>query len=234
VTARSAPCFAAPPTRESRGLQLEEIKALLAASHGSNWLGGPDQALMLTMVLTGVRVTELITLTVGDVSLGTGAHINIHQGKAGNEGRSPLPPDRRGVAPMPTRAPGPARGPAVPHPATRGAQPPHPRAADLKTRSHRRRPQLVDQRQAHHPAHAPAHQRGSSEPAGSTSRPSPCGSATNTSRPPASTNTPTPRSKNKHSPDSRRSEPNPAMSGRHAGLLLRATIGERVPRRRRK
>jgi hypothetical protein len=29
------------------------------------------------MVLTGVRVTELVTLTVGNVSLSTGAHIKV-------------------------------------------------------------------------------------------------------------------------------------------------------------
>jgi site-specific recombinase XerD len=58
-------------------LQLEEIKALLTTPDRSTWLGRRDHALMLTMILTGVRVTELITLTVGDVSLSTGAHINV-------------------------------------------------------------------------------------------------------------------------------------------------------------
>jgi site-specific recombinase XerD len=58
-------------------LQLEEIKALLAAPDRSTWLGRRDHALMLTMVLTGVRVTELVTLTLGDVSLSTGAHIKV-------------------------------------------------------------------------------------------------------------------------------------------------------------
>jgi integrase/recombinase XerD len=62
-------------------LQPEEIKALLAAPDRSTWLGRRDHALILTMVLTGVRVTELVTLTVRDVSLSTGAHIDIHQGK---------------------------------------------------------------------------------------------------------------------------------------------------------
>lgn len=61
-------------------LQLEEIKVLLAAPDRSTWLGRRDHALMVTMVLTGVRVTELVTLTLGDVSLTTGAHIKV-QGK---------------------------------------------------------------------------------------------------------------------------------------------------------
>jgi integrase/recombinase XerD len=58
-------------------LQLEEIKTLLGAPDRSTWLGRRDHALMLTMVLTGVRVTELVTLTVGNVSLSTGAHIKV-------------------------------------------------------------------------------------------------------------------------------------------------------------
>ena len=58
-------------------LQLEEIKALLAEPDRSTWLGRRDHALMLTMVLTGVRVTELVTLTLGEVSLSTGAHIKV-------------------------------------------------------------------------------------------------------------------------------------------------------------
>ena len=58
-------------------LQPEEIKALLAAPNRSTWLGRRDHALLLTAVLTGVRVTELVTLSVGDVSLDTGAHIKV-------------------------------------------------------------------------------------------------------------------------------------------------------------
>ena len=58
-------------------LQREEIKALLAAPDRSTWLGRRDHALLLTAVLTGVRVTELVTLSLGDVSLGTGAPIKI-------------------------------------------------------------------------------------------------------------------------------------------------------------
>src|SRR6266571_9527715 len=72
-------------------LQLEEIKALLAAPDRSTWLGRRDHALLLMAVLTGVRVTELVTLTVGDVSLTAGAHIKV-KGKGGK---------RRVVTPTP-------------------------------------------------------------------------------------------------------------------------------------
>jgi site-specific recombinase XerD len=58
-------------------LNLDEIKALLHAPDRSSWLGRRDHALMLLAILTGVRVTELLTLTVGHVSLATGAHIKV-------------------------------------------------------------------------------------------------------------------------------------------------------------
>jgi integrase/recombinase XerD len=58
-------------------LQLEEIKALLHAPDRTSWLGRRDHALLLTMILTGVRVTELVTLRIGEVTLATGAHIKV-------------------------------------------------------------------------------------------------------------------------------------------------------------
>jgi integrase/recombinase XerD len=58
-------------------LNLDEIKALLAAPDRSTWLGRRDHAILLTAVLTGVRVTELITLRIDDVSLSTGAHASV-------------------------------------------------------------------------------------------------------------------------------------------------------------
>jgi integrase/recombinase XerD len=58
-------------------LDLDEIQALLHAPDRSSWLGRRDHALMLLAILTGVRVTELVTLTVGHVSLATGAHIKV-------------------------------------------------------------------------------------------------------------------------------------------------------------
>jgi integrase/recombinase XerD len=58
-------------------LDLNEIKALLAAPDHSTWLGRRDHALLLLAVQTGVRVTELAGLRVGDVHLGTGAHIQV-------------------------------------------------------------------------------------------------------------------------------------------------------------
>jgi integrase/recombinase XerD len=54
-----------------------EIKALLAAPDRSTWLGRRDHALLVLMIQTGVRVSELAGLRVCDVHLGTGAHIRV-------------------------------------------------------------------------------------------------------------------------------------------------------------
>lgn len=58
-------------------LNLEEIKALLAAPDRSTWLGRRDHTLLLLAIQTGVRVTELVTLRICDLSLATGAHIKV-------------------------------------------------------------------------------------------------------------------------------------------------------------
>ncbi len=58
-------------------LNLEEIKALLVAPDRSTWLGRRDHALLLLAIQTGVRVTELVTLRICDLSLTTGAHIKV-------------------------------------------------------------------------------------------------------------------------------------------------------------
>jgi integrase/recombinase XerD len=58
-------------------LNRDEIAALLAAPDQGTWLGRRDHALLALMIQTGVRLSELIGLRVGDVHLGTAAHIRI-------------------------------------------------------------------------------------------------------------------------------------------------------------
>jgi site-specific recombinase XerD len=58
-------------------LDLGEIKALLAAPDRSAWLGRRDHALLLLMIQTGVRASELVGLRVCDVHLGTGPHCRV-------------------------------------------------------------------------------------------------------------------------------------------------------------
>ena len=58
-------------------LDRDEIEALLAAPDTRTWLGRRDHAVLALMIQTGVRVSELTGLRVGDVHLGTGAHIRV-------------------------------------------------------------------------------------------------------------------------------------------------------------
>jgi integrase/recombinase XerD len=73
-------------------LNQDEITALLTAPDQTTWLGRRDQALLLLAVLTGVRVTELVTLTIGDVTLTNGAHIKI-KGKGRKRRATTLTPE---------------------------------------------------------------------------------------------------------------------------------------------
>src|SRR5207237_7775227 len=73
-------------------LNREEIDALLGAADLSNWIGRRDRTLLLLTVQTGLRVSELISLTCQDVVLGTGAHVHC-QGKGRKHRCTPLRPE---------------------------------------------------------------------------------------------------------------------------------------------
>jgi integrase/recombinase XerD len=85
--------LAIPPRRRDRAivsyLTSEEADALIAAPDRTTWLGRRDHALLLLAVQTGLRVSELTGLTVGDVHLGTGPHIRCH-GKGRKDRATPL------------------------------------------------------------------------------------------------------------------------------------------------
>jgi site-specific recombinase XerD len=70
-------------------LTTTEVDAILAAPDRSTWTGRRDHALLLLAVQTGLRVSELIGLTCGDVRLGTGAHVACH-GKGRKDRITPL------------------------------------------------------------------------------------------------------------------------------------------------
>jgi site-specific recombinase XerD len=53
-----------------------ELQALLAAPDQATWIGRRDHALILLATQTGLRASELIGLTCGDLRLGTGAHVS--------------------------------------------------------------------------------------------------------------------------------------------------------------
>jgi len=73
-------------------LNREEIDALLGAADLSTWIGRRDRTLLLLTVQTGLRVSELISLTCQDVVLGTGAHVHC-QGKGRKHRCTPLRPE---------------------------------------------------------------------------------------------------------------------------------------------
>lgn len=66
-----------------------EVNALIAAPDRATWCGRRDHTMVVLAVQTGLRVSELIGLTVGDVHLGTGAHVRC-VGKGRKERATPL------------------------------------------------------------------------------------------------------------------------------------------------
>jgi len=72
--------LAIPPKRFDRTiityLSEAETEALLAAPDHSTRTGRRDHALLATAVQTGLRASELVSLQVNDVHLGTGAHVS--------------------------------------------------------------------------------------------------------------------------------------------------------------
>jgi integrase/recombinase XerD len=70
-------------------LATSEVRALLASPRVDTWIGRRDHALLLTMIQTGLRVSEVTHLSRRDVQLGTGAHVRC-DGKGRKERCVPL------------------------------------------------------------------------------------------------------------------------------------------------
>jgi len=66
-----------------------EVDALLAAPDRSTWTGRRDHALLVLAVQTGLRISELISLTRADAHLGGGAHVHC-MGKGRKQRATPL------------------------------------------------------------------------------------------------------------------------------------------------
>jgi integrase/recombinase XerD len=85
--------LAIPPKRFERALITfltePEIDALLAAPDRSTWTGRRDHAMLQLATETGLRASELIGLTCGDVHLGVGAHVSC-LGKGRKQRVTPL------------------------------------------------------------------------------------------------------------------------------------------------
>jgi integrase/recombinase XerD len=82
-----------PPKRYDKALVTwltePELAALLAAPDRATWAGRRDHALILLTAQTGLRISELTGLNLGDLHLGTGAHVSCH-GKGRKDRITPL------------------------------------------------------------------------------------------------------------------------------------------------
>jgi integrase/recombinase XerD len=85
--------LAIPPKRYDKALVTwltePELAALLAAPDRSTWAGRRDHALILLAAQTGLRISELTGLTIGDIHLGAGAHVSC-TGKGRKQRITPL------------------------------------------------------------------------------------------------------------------------------------------------
>jgi integrase/recombinase XerD len=70
-------------------LSRTELDALIAAPDRSTWHGRRDHALLVLAAQTGLRVSEIIGLTINDLHLETGAHVYC-QGKGRKDRCTPL------------------------------------------------------------------------------------------------------------------------------------------------
>ena len=85
--------LAIPPKRYDHAiityLTEPEISALLAAPDQATWTGRRDHALLALAIQTGLRASELTSLTISDTHLGAGAHISC-LGKGRRQRITPL------------------------------------------------------------------------------------------------------------------------------------------------
>jgi site-specific recombinase XerD len=88
--------LAMPPKRYDKRtiayLTRSEIEAVIRAPDLSTWHGRRDRALLALALQTGLRVSELINLSCGDIVLGAGAHVRC-MGKGRKERATPIRKD---------------------------------------------------------------------------------------------------------------------------------------------
>jgi len=88
--------LAIPPKRCDQALVSyltdAEVEAMLKAPDRATWTGRRDHALLLLVVQTGLRISELTGLLVRDIHLGIGAHVSCH-GKGRKDRITPLTSD---------------------------------------------------------------------------------------------------------------------------------------------
>ena len=193
-------------------LDLTEVKELLKAPDQNHWLGRRDHALLLTLIQTGLRVSELTILRVRDLKLGTAAHVQV-TGKGRKRRTVTLTRDTSAVLhEWLNERQGQPEDPLF---STRHGTPLSRDAIELLLAKHTaiaatNCPSLETKRVT---PHVLRHTNAMLLTAtASTLQRSPYGSGTRASRLPRSTSTPTPRSKKpkQRSPEPLRSAPSPA------------------------
>jgi len=70
-------------------LTADEADALLAAPDQATWTGRRDHAMLVLAIQTGLRISELIGLSLADVNLAAGPHVHC-TGKGRKERATPL------------------------------------------------------------------------------------------------------------------------------------------------
>jgi site-specific recombinase XerD len=82
-----------PPARFERRtvtfLTKPECQALIDAPDPDRWAGRRDRAMLTLTIQAGLRVSELIGINCGDLTLGTGAHVRV-RGKGRKDRAIPL------------------------------------------------------------------------------------------------------------------------------------------------
>lgn len=85
--------LAIPQKKFSRNIveivQTSELEEIMAAPNREVWLGRRDYAILLLMVQTGLRVSEIVALTFEDVHLKSSPHVRC-QGKGRKQRCTPL------------------------------------------------------------------------------------------------------------------------------------------------
>jgi integrase len=187
--------LAIPSARLERNLVTyldhAEAAALLAACNQNTRTGRRDHALFALAIQTGLRISELIGLTVADIHFGPGAHVHC-VGKGRKERRTPLLPATVTVLRAWIRERG--AGPGAPLFATSTGRPLSRDAVERRihlaaTRAAPVRPSLVGKQVTMHTLRHTAAMR--LLHAGVDATVIALGSATSRSRPPTSTCTPT-------------------------------------------
>lgn len=92
--------LAIPPKRTERNLLTyltePEVDALLGVCEKASWTGRRDHAMFALTIQTGLRISELISLSCRDLTLSAGANVRT-LGKGRKERRTPLTPTTRKV-----------------------------------------------------------------------------------------------------------------------------------------